>query len=75
MPTNLVPSPLDGVALIAARGPDARKFLHGQLSQDVLGLGPDRVALAGFHNPQGRAIAHPRRAVVTTPCCSPCPVK
>lgn len=57
MPTNLVPSPLDGVALIAARGPDARKFLHGQLSQDVLGLGPDRVALAGFHNPQGRAIA------------------
>lgn len=49
--------PLDGLSLIGARGPDARKFLHGQLSQDVLGLAQDRVALAGFHNPQGRALA------------------
>lgn len=57
MPTNLVTCPLDDLALIAARGPDARKFLHGQLSQDVLGLAADRVALAGFHNPQGRALA------------------
>jgi len=57
MSANLETSPLDGFALIAVRGPDARKFLHGQLSQEVLGLSPDRVALAGFHNPQGRALA------------------
>ena len=32
--------------VLAVRGSDARKFLHGQLSQDVLGLATDRVALA-----------------------------
>lgn len=43
--------------VLAARGPEARKFLHGQLSQDVNGLAADRVALAGLHNPQGRTLA------------------
>lgn len=48
---------LPGLGVLAARGPDARRFLHGQLSQDVLSLAPDRVRLAGCHNAQGRAIA------------------
>lgn len=43
--------------VLAARGPDARKFLHGQVSQDVLGLAAGRAALAGLHNPQGRTLA------------------
>lgn len=48
---------LPHLGVIAVRGTDARKFLDGQLSQDVLGLTPDRVELAGLHNPQGRTIA------------------
>jgi len=46
-----------GLGLLAARGPDARRFLQGQLSQDVLTLGPDELRLAGCHNPQGRVLA------------------
>ncbi len=46
-----------GLGLLAARGPDARKFLQGQLSQDVLTLAPDEMRLAGCHNPQGRVLA------------------
>ena len=48
---------LDAFGLIGARGPGARSFLQGQLSQDVLALGTARVALAGLHNAQGRALA------------------
>ena len=54
-PTPVALSTVYGV--LAARGPDARRFLHGQLSQDVIGLALDRVALAGLHNPQGRTLA------------------
>ena len=42
---------------IAFRGPDAAKFLHGQLSADVLALAPGATTLAGLHNPQGRGAA------------------
>lgn len=42
---------------IAFRGPDAAKFLHGQLSADVLALAPGATTLAGLHNPQGRVTA------------------
>ena len=45
------------LGLLAVRGPDARKFLQGQLSQDILTLGPDEMRLAGCHNPQGRVLA------------------
>jgi folate-binding protein YgfZ len=48
---------LPELGVLAARGPDARRFLQGQLSQDVLTLAPERVRLAGLHNPQGRTIA------------------
>ena len=39
------------------RGPDAVKFLQGQLSNDVQKLSAERSLLAGYHNPQGRALA------------------
>jgi folate-binding protein YgfZ len=48
---------LEPLGVISARGPDARRFLNGQLSRDVLRLGADRVELAGLHNPQGRTLA------------------
>ena len=51
------PCPLPELGIIAVRGVDARKFLNGQVSQDVLGLQPGRVELAGLHNPQGRLLA------------------
>jgi folate-binding protein YgfZ len=57
MDSSMTPTPLHDFAWIAVRGPDARQFLHGQVSQDVLGQPQDRVALAGLHNPQGRAAA------------------
>ena len=49
--------PLAQLAVITARGPDARRFLNGQLSRDVLRLRSDRVEIAGLHNPQGRTLA------------------
>jgi len=51
------PIALAHLGVIAVRGVEARKFLNGQLSQDVLGLPADRVELAGLHNPQGRMVA------------------
>jgi len=43
--------------LLRFRGPDAVKFLQGQLSNDIGALGTDRLMLAGLHNPQGRVLA------------------
>ncbi len=51
------PLMLDHFGVLAVRGVDARKFLQGQLSQDVLGLRADQVVWAGLHNPQGRTLA------------------
>ncbi|HEY5101696.1 MAG TPA: hypothetical protein VII70_02840 [Steroidobacteraceae bacterium] len=38
-------------------GADARRFLQGQVSADVMQLTAGRCLLAGYHNPQGRVIA------------------
>ena len=43
--------------VIAARGPDAADFLHGQLTQDLKTLGQDRARLAGYCSPKGRLLA------------------
>ena len=43
--------------LIRAAGPDARSFLQGQLTQDVLQLAPDRARLAGWCSAKGRLMA------------------
>jgi hypothetical protein len=43
--------------LLRFRGADVRKFLQGQLSNDMAALSAERVLLAGLHNPQGRVLA------------------
>jgi folate-binding protein YgfZ len=47
---------LTHLGVIAARGPDTRRFLNGQLSQDLSTLANDRAVRAGLHNPQGRVL-------------------
>ena len=48
---------LSDFGVLRFRGTDAVKFLQGQLSQDVETLSAERSLVAGYHNPQGRAIA------------------
>ena len=43
--------------LIRASGPEARQFLHGQLTQDVQHLQSGRSRLAGYCSPKGRLLA------------------
>lgn len=47
----------DARGALAFRGPDAAKFLQGQLSADIARLAVGAGTLAGLHNPQGRVIA------------------
>ena len=54
---NATTLPLPDLGVLAVRGPDARRFLNGQLSQDVLSMDGSTVRLAGLHNAQGRALA------------------
>ena len=49
--------PLPGWGVIRAQGEDARSFLQGQLTQDVLHLEPGRARLAGYCSPKGRLLA------------------
>jgi tRNA-modifying protein YgfZ len=48
---------LDDLGALRITGADAQRFLQGQVSCDVTQLSPGRCLLAGYHNPQGRAIA------------------
>lgn len=48
---------LDDLGALRVAGPDAARFLQGQLSNDLDQVSAERSALAGLHNPQGRAIA------------------
>jgi len=43
--------------LVFCHGDDATTFLHGQLSNDVEGMGTGQVRLNGYLNPKGRMIA------------------
>ncbi len=43
--------------LIRAQGEDALSFLHGQLTQDVMGLAPGQARLAGYCSAKGRLLA------------------
>jgi len=45
------------LGVLAFRGPDAARFLQGQLSADVEKLAEGSSTLAGLHSPQGRTIA------------------
>jgi folate-binding protein YgfZ len=49
---------LDPAAVLAATGPDAAHFLHGQLSSDVEGLAEGAVQLSSFNSPKGRMLAN-----------------
>jgi tRNA-modifying protein YgfZ len=46
-----------GFGVLRFRGPDARKFLQGQLSNDMALLAAEHITLAGYHNPHGRVLA------------------
>ena len=48
---------LPDLGILRIKGADAERFLQGQLSNDMRELTPSHSMLAGFHNPQGRAIA------------------
>ncbi len=45
------------LAMLRFSGVDARKFLQGQLSNDMDLLSADRLLCAGLHSPQGRVLA------------------
>ena len=63
MTETTVPQAFDGVCplphlgVIAARGEEAAKFLHGQLTQDFSLLGLSEARLAGFCSAKGRLLA------------------
>lgn len=48
---------LPELGVIRAVGDDAASFLQGQLTQDVAGLAPGAVRLAGYCSPKGRLLA------------------
>jgi tRNA-modifying protein YgfZ len=48
---------LEDLGVVRIVGPDATRFLQGQLSNDLGRVTAERSLLAGFHNPQGRTIA------------------
>lgn len=57
MRTALEGISLEHTGVVRVYGPDAVKFLQGQLSNDIATLSSQQTVLAGFHNPQGRTIA------------------
>lgn len=54
---DLAVIPLEHLDVLSVRGPDARAFLQGQLSQDIGVLASGKPQLAGLHDPQGRCLA------------------
>ena len=56
-PADTIPYAASDLGVIAFRGPEAAKFLQGQLSAEIEKLSTGASTLAGFHNPQGRVIA------------------
>jgi folate-binding protein YgfZ len=45
------------LGVLGVSGPDAARFLQGQLSAEIENLAPGSSTLAGLHNPQGRTVA------------------
>jgi tRNA-modifying protein YgfZ len=48
---------LTELGMLRVHGPDAVRFLQGQVSNDTMRLTSQASLLAGYHNPQGRVIA------------------
>ncbi len=57
MRNDWISIPLEDLGTLRVQGPDATRFLQGQLSNDLARLSPAHSLLAGYHNPQGRVIA------------------
>lgn len=51
-------SPLEGFSALSVVGPDAQKFLQGQLSCDVAALNASMAGLGSHCNPQGRMVSN-----------------
>src|SRR5450759_5196727 len=51
-------APLTHLGLIACSGEDAQTFLHGQLSNDVKALAPERSEYAAYCSAKGRMLAN-----------------
>ena len=49
--------PLEDLGALQFSGPEAHKFLQGQVSNDVARLAPGSILRAGLHSPQGRVLA------------------
>lgn len=47
---------LDDRGVIDARGPDAGKFLHGLVTNDIVGLAPGEARFAALLSPQGKIL-------------------
>jgi hypothetical protein len=50
-------TPLPGLGVLRAFGPDAANFLHSQLTNDIAGLDSTAARLAGYCSPKGRLLA------------------
>jgi folate-binding protein YgfZ len=57
MNSELHRTDLEDLGVLRIAGPDAVRFLQGQLSSDVTRVAAGQAPLAGYHNPQGRTIA------------------
>ena len=57
MNSELHRTELEDLGVLRFTGPDAVRFLQGQLSSDVTRVAAGYATLAGYHNPQGRTIA------------------
>jgi folate-binding protein YgfZ len=55
--TQLFITTLDKLGVLRFRGPDASRFLQGQLSNDIERLTTEDSLLTGLHNAQGRTLA------------------
>lgn len=55
---GLVLADLSHWGLIAFTGDDAQDFLHGQITNDLRGIGPDRAVFAGYCSAKGRMLAN-----------------
>jgi len=55
---GLVLADLSHWGLIALSGEEAQTFLHGQITNDVRGLSPDRAVFAGYCSAKGRMLAN-----------------
>lgn len=53
-----VVAPLAHVGLIRCSGADAQAFLHGQLSNDVMHLAPERSEYSAYNSAKGRMLAN-----------------